>query len=241
MVVLIDEYSASAAEALSASLQDHDRALILGRRSFGKALMQADFLVLPNGDDLHLTIGYVLSPSGRFIQRRYRGLAVEQYTTLAGKGGAAEDTLRLFRTDSGRPVRGGGGVTPDVALAPPAPLPVWWSVASDSGFDFAIADSVALTLGLTPAGRDAWMTSPEQWRGTLVAPFLARVRARLHVAAPVDTALEARLARILALRAAEVRWGPEARDEFLVRASADVRSALGYFPRLAALLAAPAR
>jgi len=241
MVVLIDEYSASAAEALSASLQDHDRALILGRRSFGKALMQADFLVLPNGDDLHLTIGYVLSPSGRFIQRRYRGLAVEQYTTLAGKGGAAEDTLRVFRTDNGRPVRGGGGVTPDVALAPPAPLPVWWSVASDSGFDFAIADSVALTLAGTPPGRDAWMTSPEQWRGALVAPFLARVRARLHVAAPVDTALEARLARILALRAAEVRWGPEARDEFLVRASADVRSAIGYFPQLAGLLAAPAR
>ena len=128
-----------------------------------------------------------------------------------------------------------------MALAPPAPLPVWWSVASDSGFDFAIADSVALTLGLTPAGRDAWMTSPEQWRGMLVAPFLARVRARLHVAAPVDTALEARLARILALRAAEVRWGPEARDEFLVRASADVRSAIGYFPQLAGLLAAPTR
>src|SRR5437879_6146868 len=147
----------------------------------------------------------------------------------------------VFRTDNGRPVRGGGGVTPDVALAPPAPLPVWWSVASDSGFDFAIADSVALTLAGTPPGRDAWMTSPEQWRGALVAPFLARVRARLHVAAPVDTALEARLARILALRAAEVRWGPEARDEFLVRASADVRSAIGYFPQLAGLLAAPTR
>src|SRR5881396_1852320 len=178
MVVLIDEYSASAAEALSASLQDHDRALILGRRSFGKALMQADFLVLPNGDDLHLTIGYVLSPSGRFIQRRYRGLAVEQYTTLAGKGGAAEDTLRLFRTDSGRPVRGGGGVAPDVTLAPPPALPVWWSVAAGSGFDFAVADSVALALPATPAGRDAWMTSPQQWRVRLASPFLDRVRAR---------------------------------------------------------------
>ncbi len=241
MVVLIDGYSASAAEALSASLQDHDRALILGRRSFGKALMQADFLVLPNGDDLHLTIGYVLSPSGRFIQRRYHGLAVEQYRTLAGRGGAAEDTLQLFHTDNGRPVRGGGGVAPDVTLAPPPALPVWWSVAADSGFDFAVADSVALALPATLAGRDAWMTSPEQWRVRLASPFLDRVRARLHVTAQVDTALEARLARFLALRAAEVRWGAEARDEFLVRASSDIRAAIGYFPRLGALLAAPAR
>ena len=241
MVVLIDGYSASAAEALSASLQDHDRALILGRRSFGKALMQADFLVLPNGDDLHLTIGYVLSPSGRFIQRRYHGLAVEQYRTLAGRGGAPEDTLQLFHTDNGRPVRGGGGVAPDVTLAPPPALPVWWSVAADSGFDFAVADSVALALPATPAGRDAWMTSPQQWRVRLASPFLDRVRARLHVTAQVDTALEARLAHILALRAAEVRWGVEARDEFLVRASGDVWAAIGYFPRLAALLAAPAR
>ena len=241
MVVLIDGYSASAAEALSASLQDHDRALIVGRRSFGKALMQADFLVLPSGDDLHLTIGYVLSPSGRFIQRRYRGLAVQQYLTLAGRGGAAEDTLQVFHTDNGRPVRGGGGVTPDVALPAPPSLPVWWSVASDSGFDFAVADSVALVLPATPAGRNAWMAASEQWRTQLAQPFLGRVRARLHVAAQADTALENRIGRILALRAAEVRWGPEARDEFLVRNSADVRTAIGYFAQLPALLAAPGR
>src|SRR5439155_23934607 len=62
--------------------------------------------------------------------------------------------------------------------------------------------------------------------------FLGRVRARLHVAAQADTALENRIGRILALRAAEVRWGPEARDEFLVRNSADVRTAIGYFAQL---------
>ena len=241
MVVLIDGYSASAAEALAASLQDHDRALIVGRRSFGKALMQADFLVLPSGDDLHLTIGYVLSPSGRFIQRRYRGLAVQQYLTLAGRGGAAEDTLQVFHTDNGRPVRGGGGVAPDVALPAPPSLPVWWSVASDSGFDFAVADSVALVLPATPAGRNAWIAASEQWRTQLAQPFLGRVRARLQVAAQVDTALENRIGRILALRAAEVRWGPDARDEFLVRNSADVRTAIGYFAQLPALLAAPGR
>ena len=104
MIVLIDEHSASAAEATAASLQDHDRALLMGRRSFGKALMQTDF-VLPSGDDLHLTIGYVLSPSGRFIQRRYRGVSLAQYWEMAGRGAAVgQDTLDMYHTDHGRVV-----------------------------------------------------------------------------------------------------------------------------------------
>ncbi len=237
LVVLIDEHSASAAEALAGSLQDHDRALLLGRRSFGKALMQADFLVLPSGDDLHLTIGYVVSPSGRFIQRRYRGLAVEQYRSFAGRSGAAQDTLTVFRTDHGRPVRGGGGIVPDVPLPPPAPLPVWWSAAADSGFVEAVADSVALTLPVDLAARRNWMAAPGQWHAKLLPPFLARVRSHLHVAAQSDSVLDARLARILAARAAAVRWGPDAYEEFLLQASPDVRAAIVYFPRLQELLA----
>ena len=239
MVVLIDEYSASAAEALSASLQDHDRALLMGRRSFGKALMQTDFVVMPSGDDLHLTIGYVLSPSGRFIQRRYRGLAVEQYWSFAGKSGAAEDTLGVFHTDAGRPVRGGGGIVPDVPLPLPAHLPAWFSVAADSGFDDAIADSVAQLLPVTPVGRSVWLADSLQWRVRLVAPFLDRVRHRLGVAAQTDAALEARLARILGARAADVRWGRDALDEFVVQNSSDVRAAVATFPRLKTLLAGP--
>ena len=239
LVVLIDEHSASASEALAASLQDHDRALLLGRRSFGKALMQMDFVVMPMGDDLHLTIGYVLSPSGRFIQRRYRGLAVEQYYAFAGKSGAESDTLKQYRTDTGRLVRGGGGIQPDIDLPKPPPLPVWWSVAADSGFDDAISDSVAQTLPATPAARAAWLQAPDRWRATLVPPFLARVRTRLHVAAQADSALEGRLSRILATRVAEVRWGPDAVQEFLVRTSPDVRAVTGYFARLPELLAAP--
>src|SRR5574341_836190 len=194
LLVLIDEGSASAAEALAGSLQDHDRALLLGRRSFGKALMQTDFFVPPSGEIVHLTIGHVLSPSGRFIQRRYRGVVAEQYYSLAGKGGVAEDTLKQFHTDAGRIVRGGGGITPDIELPRPASLPVWWSVAADSGFDDAISDSVAQTLSSSPAERVTWLTAREQWRTRLLQPFLTRVRARLKVGAQTDSALEARLA-----------------------------------------------
>lgn len=239
LIVLIDEHSASAAEALAGSLQDHDRALLLGRRSFGKALIQTGFLVPPSGEVLMLTIGHVLSPSGRFIQRRYAGLATEQYYALAGNGGTAEDTLKEYHTDHGRIVRGGGGIAPDAPLPRPAPLPVWWSVAADSGFDNAVADSVALSLPATPAARAAWLTASDRWRATLLPRFLSRVRTRLQVPAQTDSALDVRISRILAARVAEVRWGPDAYDELVVRSSPDVEAAIGYFPRLRQLLAAP--
>src|SRR6266853_1719925 len=108
---LVDGGSASAAEALAASLQDHDRALLLGRRTFGKALMQTVFFT-PSGDVIWLTIGRVITPSGRFIQRRYHGLRSEEYRAFGGVAGAGEDTLETFHTDHGRPVRGGGGIAP---------------------------------------------------------------------------------------------------------------------------------
>lgn len=239
LIVLINEHSASAAEALAASLQDHDRAYLIGRRSFGKALMQMDFLVLPAGDDLHLTIGYVLSPSGRFIQRRYHGLGFQQYLAFAGKSGAAADTTTVFRTDHGRPVRGGGGVEPDVEIPRGADWPIWVSVALDSGFASAVADSVALTLPLTPAARTAWSGARSEWRAKLLPPFLDRVRTRLHVEARADSAVELRVSWLLAARVAEVRWGEDAVLDFWLQNDRDVKTAMTYFPRLPELLAGP--
>jgi carboxyl-terminal processing protease len=238
LVVLVDDRTASAAEALLGSLQDHDRALVVGRRSFGKALMQAFFL-LPSGDNIWLTVGHVLTPNGRFIQRRYRGLAYEQYLSFAGRSGAEEDTSAVFKTDAGRPVRGGGGIAPDITVPVTAPLPVWWSVASDSGFDDAVSDSVAQTLPATPAARAAWLTAEGEWRAKLLPPFLTRVRMRLGVAAATDSLLDRRLARILAARAAEVRWGPDAREEFLIHNDLTIRVALEQFPQLHKLLGPP--
>ena len=236
LILLLDGGSASASEALAGSLQDHDRALIAGRRSFGKALMQMPFF-LQNGDVVMLTVGRVLTPGGRFIQRRYDGLTTEQYRSLGGRTGAAEDTARVFRTDAGRVVRGGGGIAPDLELPPPARLPVWFSIAADSAWDTAVADSAALTLPATPAARDRWMTDSTAWGTLLLPPFLARTRAGLNAAAVPDPAQEARIARILAFRVAEVRWGPEAAQTFIVRNDPDLRAALAAFPQLPALLA----
>ncbi len=238
LVVLIDERSASASEALASSLQDHDRALLVGRRSFGKALMQAPFL-LPSGDIVWLTIGRVITPSGRVIQRRYHGIGYEQYLSFAGKSGAEEDTTTAFKTSAGRRFRGGGGIAPDIVVPILAPLPVWWSAAADSGFDDAVSDSVAQTLPATAAARAAWVSAESEWRAKLLPPFLSRVRARLGVAANTDSLLDRRLARILASRAAEVRWGPDAREEFLIRNDRTIRIASEQFPRLRELLGPP--
>jgi carboxyl-terminal processing protease len=237
--VLINERSASAAEALAASLQDNDRALLLGRRSFGKALMQTIFFIEATGDNVWLTIGRVISPSGRIIQRRYKGLRYEQYRGLEGKGGQAADTLELFHTANGRAVRGGGGIAPDVALPAPAALPVWWTLASDSGFADAVADSVAALLGADATARDRWMDAPEEWRTRLLPPFQARLLDRMHVTVSPDSSVARRLSRILALRAAEVRWGVEAGAEFSMRNDPDIRATTAYWTRLDALLGTP--
>ena len=235
LIVLIDERSASAAEALASSLQDHDRALLVGRRSFGKALMQSIFF-LPSGDNVWLTVGRVITPSGRVIQRRYHGIGYEQYLSFAGKSGAEEDTLTTYKTDAGRLVRGGGGIVPDIVVPVSAPLPVWWSAAAASGFDDAVSDSVAQTLRATAAARTSWLTAEADWRAKLLPPFLARVRSRLGVAALTDSLLDQRLARILATRVAEVRWGPDAREEFVLRNDRTIRVALEQFPHLPELL-----
>ncbi len=236
LIVLIDDRSASASEALAGSLQDNDRALIVGRRSFGKALIQRPF-ILHTGDVVFLTVGRVLTPSGRFIQRRYEGLGVEQYYSFRGTSGTAEDTAQVFRTTAGRPMRGGGGIAPDLPTPPPAQMPVWWSVASDSAYDTAVSDSVAVLLPATPVARARWLTDSAAWREALLPPFLARTRTGLHAAALPDSAQAARMARILAYRVAEVRWGVEAGLTFALRNDGDVRAALAAFPRLPMLLA----
>lgn len=238
LIVLVDEGSASAAEALAGSLQDHDRALIVGRRSFGKALMQTGFIV-PSGF-VQLTVGHVLTPSGRFIQRRYRGIAIEQYLAFAGTAGDGSDTMAVFRTGRGRAVRGGGGIAPDLAVAGAAAAPAWWSVASDSGYDDAVADSVAHTLGADAGARAQWITAAQEWEARLLPPFLDRVRTRLGIAARPDSAAGSALARRLAARAAFVRWPPDAGADLMLASDPDVRAAIEAFPRLPALLSGPA-
>ncbi|MCH5248154.1 MAG: S41 family peptidase [Muribaculaceae bacterium] len=121
IVILLDEYSASSSEVFSGAIQDNDRGLIIGRRSFGKGLIQRQ-TILPDSSALQLTVGRYYTPSGRSIQKDYsnqsvyRNDIVERYNH--GEAFSADsihqDTTNVFLTANGRKVYGGGGIMPDV-------------------------------------------------------------------------------------------------------------------------------
>jgi carboxyl-terminal processing protease len=115
LVVLINRHSASASEIVAGALQDHDRALIVGETSFGKGLVQSVY-TLENNTGMALTTAKYYTPSGRLIQRDYKGESYEYYYLNAPLSAEAKDREVKF-TDSGRKVLGGGGITPDI----PAP------------------------------------------------------------------------------------------------------------------------
>jgi carboxyl-terminal processing protease len=119
--VLIDETSASASEVLAGALQDWDRATIIGRRSFGKGLVQQPF-ILTDGSEVRLTIARYYSPLGRNIQKPYtKGKAMYEEELMDryhnGEvviGDTSKPTGKAYKTPGGHTVYGGGGITPDV-------------------------------------------------------------------------------------------------------------------------------
>jgi carboxyl-terminal processing protease len=118
LVVLTDESSASASEIVAGALQDHDRALVVGQTTFGKGLVQSVF-PLEGGYALKLTTAKWYTPSGRSIHRERTVVGANQSTTASrdSLSDSASRALRpTYRSDAGRIVYGGGGITPDVVL-----------------------------------------------------------------------------------------------------------------------------
>jgi carboxyl-terminal processing protease len=116
LVVLVNGGSASASEILSGAVQDHDRGLVVGEQTFGKGLVQS-VTPLSENTGLALTTARYYTPSGRLIQRDYKDVSLYDY--LYNHKNPQPTEVKL--TDSGRQVYGGGGITPDVAIAEPKP------------------------------------------------------------------------------------------------------------------------
>lgn len=121
LVILVNGNSASASEIVAGAMQDHDRALIVGQTSFGKGLVQGIF-PMDYGTGLTLTTAKYYTPSGRLIQRDYSNGGFYDYYTRGGtialdkKDEPAKPVGPESKTDTGRPVYGGGGIQPDETI-----------------------------------------------------------------------------------------------------------------------------
>ncbi|MDA0302733.1 MAG: S41 family peptidase [Bacteroidetes bacterium] len=164
LAVLIDESSASASEIFAGAIQDNDRGLVVGRRSFGKGMVQEEFDVAGTGA-LRLTVARFYTPSGRAIQKPYGGEVEyeDDYLARYERGELFhQDSIRvvdslMYRTPGGREVHGGGGIAPDFFV----PLDTarwtafltdlsWTGILRDAAFGFVDAHRIELETFATP-------------------------------------------------------------------------------------------
>lgn len=175
VIILVDEQTASGSEIISGAVQDHDRALIVGRRTFGKGLVQRPFQ-LRDGSVVQMTVARYFMPSGRLIQTPYETGNLDDY--YSDKFDDYEeatyrpdeylshipDSLR-YSTDNGRMVFGGGGVMPDIVIPPDSTSDLNADVVQESirrGWAFLYArEYFDTTEGM--ATRQEWAQTPDRF------------------------------------------------------------------------------
>ncbi len=174
LILLIDEGSASASEVLAGALQDWDRATILGRRSFGKGLVQEQFS-LSDGSAIRLTVSRYFTPIGRSIQKPYSpgdksGYRAEVTSRLTNgellHGDSAAHNGKKYKTKGGRIVYGGGGISPDVYVPvdtadqlPKANRMQMREQISDAAYIYFLAQKANLSKLKTPADLQAYIAA----------------------------------------------------------------------------------
>lgn len=179
LIVLIDEGSASASEIVAGALQDHDRALIVGRRSFGKGLVQ-NYWELKDGSELRLTTSRYYTPSGRNIQKPYEAGNLDEYykeyyERYRNGEMYSKDSIKvvdslIFKTAGGRTVFGGGGIVPDyfVPLDTIGNTPLLTRIFNSSSIhEFAFEYAHANELELKEMSLENFISTYEVSDGTL--------------------------------------------------------------------------
>ncbi|HEY3170486.1 MAG TPA: S41 family peptidase [Thermoanaerobaculia bacterium] len=170
LVVLVNRGSASASEIVAGAIQDHDRGLIVGQRTWGKGLVQSVY-TLPYGAGLALTTAKYYTPSGRWIQRDYTDLLAYVNPNDSDTPGEEPEPARkegeVFYTDAGRVVYAAGGITPDVLVKNNRDSKLLTQVlARNLPFNFAVNwlvkhPDVPRDVALTPAIRDEFFRFAE--------------------------------------------------------------------------------
>jgi carboxyl-terminal processing protease len=235
LVMLVNEGTASASEIVSGAVQDHDRGLIVGTPSWGKGLVQTVYN-LSYGTGLALTTAKYYTPSGRLIQRDYSSY-FDYYThTDAGSPeitGKKVGDGQVFKTDLGRKVYGGGGITPDVVIADEKLSPSEQFLLARNAFaNFAVDFSHR-----NPVKSMEWKPGPE----VIQAFHDWVIHEKIATAEEVNDALltqETRDYSVTEIRAEmlNIAFGQEARHRVLAQGDKQIGAALGEFDRAAALL-----
>ena len=232
IVVMVNDGTASAAELVAGALQDHDRALIVGRPSFGKSLLMQGF-PLTDGSLVMLVVGHVRTPCGRVIQRRYHGISRREYYRVAG---AERDTAGRpsCKTTSGRVVYGGGGIYPDVLLPEREPVPLWLSRVYEERLELKwIAGHVSAAAAAYPS-LDALAESPKAAPGA-VADF-RRFAGEQSVTVPEGADADARVERAIVRWVALAKWHEPGLYRIAAVQSPDVKSAVEAFGKAEGIL-----
>ncbi|MCC6769587.1 MAG: S41 family peptidase [Gemmatimonadaceae bacterium] len=206
LVILTDQYSASASEIVAGALQDHDRALILGTTSFGKGLVQTLFN-LDGGYALKITTGKWFTPNGRTIQKERKLLPDGQFVEVhpdSLESDSARKARPIYKSDAGRVVYGGGAITPDVIVRPDtfsaAEQAFLKATAPKSQDIYVTTYDYAMELKDKVGGNPAFVVSPE-WREELynrLAKKGVTIDRKVYDGAStqIDRMLEQRVARL---------------------------------------------
>jgi carboxyl-terminal processing protease len=228
MVVMVNGGTASASELVAGALQDHDRAIIFGRPTYGKSLLMRGF-PMSDGSLLMLVVGHVRTPCGRVVQRQYRSISRREYYRLAR---ADRDTAGrpTCRTDAGRIAYGGGGIFPDVAQSAAVPAPSWVGKVEELQLPLSWSGGYVEAHGATLGSADAF--AAHDLPPAALADFRAfAVRQGLTLPADGDAVLQ----EILLRSVAYAKWGSEGVYRVIALRDGAIRQATAAFAQAAAL------
>jgi carboxyl-terminal processing protease len=233
IVLLVNEGTASASELVAGALQDHDRALVAGRPTFGKSLLMQGF-PMSDGSIIVLVIGHVRTPCGRVIQRQYRAITRHEYYRLAR---AERDTVGRpsCKTNAGRTVYGGGGIYPDVTLNGEEAIPPWLAKVREDDLVLKWIGGYVSANAATLSSLDALARSP-----SIPAAAVAEFRsfaAQQGVAIPAEESAENALQQVLTRAAARVKFGEEGYYRIAALLDPTVKRSAQQFERASAILA----